>query len=299
MGTILTTLTLFVAGAAGIALARVLRVPGGDLLGAMIAVAIVTLINPATFDLPGEIRVLAQIMVGALIGSQIRPGALAGLRPIAGRVLLLSLALILAGFGTGALFSLATGLSLPAGLLALLPGGAADVAAVALELGDEAPIVVGVQGLRQLLVLGVLGVVFRVGFSGKRRSKIVRVCVVEVPGSSPDTIRRCLMPARFPRLLQLRMPPGADVAADVVSAALQSTYDLRIHDVRELADLHPSAYTGTIRAASGSPIWVALVSVPIEYELRADSRWLPSDVALERLVQGEERHALRRFLDAT
>lgn len=299
VGTLLTTLALLVSGAAGIALARLLRIPGGDLLGAMTAAAIVTLLNPATYGIPGEIRVLAQIMVGALIGSQIRPGALAGLRPVAGRVLLLSLALILAGFGTGALFSLATGLSLPAGLLALLPGGAADVAAVALELGDEAPIVVGVQGLRQLLVLGVLGVAFRVGFSGKRRSAIVRMCVVEVTGASPDTTRRCLMPARFPRLLQLRMPPGSEVTADAVRAALQSNYVLRIHDVREVTNQNPAASTGTSRAASSPPIWVALVSVPLGHKLRPDSRWLPSDVALEELIQSGERDALQQVLDAT
>lgn len=152
-------LTLLVSGLAGL-LAQRLSLPGGVIVWAIAAAAALHLLHPGLSALPEALRVTAQILIGITIGAGVSRGPLRALGSVRWQVAL-TMSLLLAGcLSAGLLLASRTPLDLPTALLATGPGGASDMAVAAVLLGVDAALVAGLQVVRQLLVFGLVPVLF-------------------------------------------------------------------------------------------------------------------------------------------
>jgi membrane AbrB-like protein len=152
-------LTLLVSGAVGLAAER-LRLPGGSIVWAIAAAAALHLTREDLTPMPGWLRVVAQILIGITIGVGIDRRPLRALYAVRWQ-LALTMSLLLA-FSTAAGLLLAdrTPLDVSTALLATGPGGASDMAVAAVYFEVDAALVAGLQVVRQLLVFGLVPLLF-------------------------------------------------------------------------------------------------------------------------------------------
>ena len=143
-----------VCGAVGIALARLLRVPAGGLLGPMTVALVLTLTGVAGDATPPAVLVeLAFAVIGWQAGVRFTPESLrvvAGLLPAA---VALIAAVVLVSAALGALLARLTGATPLEGYLATTPGGIYAVLATAISSGVDVAFVVAVQVLRVIVML--------------------------------------------------------------------------------------------------------------------------------------------------
>lgn len=150
-------LTLSV-GIAGGLLFFTLRVPGGALLGSLVAASLLHIQFVQLPPTPSVVRISAQIAIGTMVGASIRREPLIRLID-RGPAILVSVTLVLSvALFSGVLLVALTPFDLSTMLLATIPGGAADITAAALDLGGDAAVVGAFQIIRQTLVFGVIAV---------------------------------------------------------------------------------------------------------------------------------------------
>ena len=151
--------TLLVSGVAGLVAQRV-DLPGGAIVWAIAAAAALHLARPELLPLPEALRVAAQILIGITIGVGVTRGPLRALHAVRWQVAL-TMSLLLAGCTlAGLLLAARTPLDVPTALLATGPGGASDMSVAAVLFGVDAALVAGLQVVRQLLVFGLVPVLF-------------------------------------------------------------------------------------------------------------------------------------------
>jgi membrane AbrB-like protein len=142
-----------VCGAVGVALARLLRVPAGGLLGPMTVALILTLGGVPATPPPALVVELAYAVIGWQAGVRFTRESL---RQVAG-LLPTAVALIAAVVGLcaalGALLARLTGATPLEGYLATTPGGIYAVLATAISSGVDVAFVVAVQVLRVVVML--------------------------------------------------------------------------------------------------------------------------------------------------
>ena len=156
-------LLLLAAGALGAWVAQRYRIPGGSLLGAMLASGLVSLTQGEATPLPEELRWLALLLLGTYTGSTVERETL---RRIAGALplmLLLVCVLIVTGVGLGwAVFTRAgQGVSLVTVMMGTMPGGASGLSAVAFDLGADPRLVASMHSARMILVFGAMPLLLR------------------------------------------------------------------------------------------------------------------------------------------
>jgi uncharacterized protein len=141
-------------GAAGLVLARLLRIPAGSVLGPMVVAAVVDLTGLGHgAGVPGPVQALAFLVIGLQVGLNFTR---ASLRTI-GRALPLALAiivvLIVACAGLGVLLARFTGASALDAYLATTPGGMTAVLATATDSGSDSTFVLAVQVARLFVMV--------------------------------------------------------------------------------------------------------------------------------------------------
>lgn len=148
-------LTLSVGIAGGLLFVK-LRVPGGALLGSLIAAGLLHVQFTELPPTPSIVRISAQIAIGTMVGASIRREPLKRLIDRAPAILI-SITMVLAvALFSGVLLVALTPFDLSTMLLATIPGGAADITAAALDLGGDAAVVGAFQIIRQTLVFGAI-----------------------------------------------------------------------------------------------------------------------------------------------
>lgn len=152
LGTTLLTVLVAVAGGA---LLMLLRVPGGMLVGAILAVATLSLLGAPVFRDPRAKKV-AQVVVGTGIGATLTPESFSLLRTLALPILASIAALVLVGLISGLVIARTTGLDLATALTATAPGGMIEMVLVSDAVGGASSIVAGIHVMRILAVLGAL-----------------------------------------------------------------------------------------------------------------------------------------------
>jgi membrane AbrB-like protein len=154
---------LLAAGALGAFIFLRLRLPGGSFLGAMLASAAVGLLmtQPQTF--PPILRSVGLVLLGIGAGSAIERQALQRLRRVLPVATLLVLLLIATSYAIGRIVLAVSGdAALPATvILGVMPGGASGMAAAAIDLGADLPIVASMHSLRLVIVFGLLPLMLR------------------------------------------------------------------------------------------------------------------------------------------
>lgn len=152
--------TTVAAGAGGGGL-HALGVPGGMLVGAMAAVALVGLLGYPTFRHPAA-KPVAQILVGTGIGATISRDSVGLVVTMAVPMLITVVALLLFGAVFGLWLARTTSLDRRTALTATMPGGMVEMVMIADELGADVAVVAGIHLMRIVSVLISLPVVLTV-----------------------------------------------------------------------------------------------------------------------------------------
>ena len=152
-------LTLLASGTVGLAAQR-LRLPGGSIVWAIAAAAALHLSVGDLEPMPEFFRVAAQILIGITIGVGIDRGPLRALRAVRWQLALTMSLLLAFSVAGGLLLAARTPLDASTALLATGPGGASDMAVAAVYFEVDAALVAGLQVVRQLLVFGLVPLLF-------------------------------------------------------------------------------------------------------------------------------------------
>jgi membrane AbrB-like protein len=151
-----------VCAGAGVALAALLRLPAGGLLGPMVVAIALNLAGWSFGATPPELLVeLAYAVIGWQAGVRFTRQSLRmvlGVLPLAAGLIV---AVIAACAGLGVLLSVVTGASFLDGYLATTPGGVYAVLATAISAGSDVTFVVAVQVLRVVVMLLVAPMIAR------------------------------------------------------------------------------------------------------------------------------------------
>ena len=146
-----TFLLLIACGIAGGLLFFFLHIPGGAMLGAVVAVLAVKLLGHVEADAPRLFQLGAQIAMGVMVGNMITGDTLLEVRAMA-PLMFGSTALLIVAGALGAWFLCrSAGLDAGSAILATSPGGLQAVVGMASDLGTNAPAVLAVLLLAPFL----------------------------------------------------------------------------------------------------------------------------------------------------
>ena len=146
-------LLLLICGAVGGSLFVVLHIPGGAMLGAVVAVLVFKLSGTISIQTPPLFQICAQIAIGVAVGNMLTAQALTEIRNMAGLMTLSTFILIAAGFVSSWIISRQTGMDAASSLLAASPGGLQAVVGLASHMGNQAPAVMAFQMVRLYAVV--------------------------------------------------------------------------------------------------------------------------------------------------
>ena len=145
--------------------AQQLRLPGGVMMGSMLAVAAYVLLNEGVaVELPAPVLTGAQIVLGATLGIGFTLGTL---RQIQAMLLpsLLALVLLLAlSYGLGVLLARLSGTDLATGLFSMAPGGMNYIAATAQATGASGGVVAVIHLIRIIMTIVIYPVAIALTF---------------------------------------------------------------------------------------------------------------------------------------
>lgn len=155
------TLLVLAIGAAGGLLGGGIRMPGGSMLGAMAAVAVLQLTSPARLDIAPQWGIVGQILVGGVIGSTLDRHMVASFRSVLVPGVVAVASTLVAGVLIGSAFALLGFADPLTSLFGLAPGGMAEMTAAAISLGASGPLVASMHVLRVVAVIVVLPLFLR------------------------------------------------------------------------------------------------------------------------------------------
>jgi uncharacterized protein len=161
------TACLVLAALAGSALGKRCNLPAPRLVGGMIGVALVQFVSSAWngADLlpwfPSGVRVIAQIFLGASIGTCLQREMFVGMGRTVFVGLVSALCLVLIMLGCSLSMSALYGIPVITSILAFAPGGVAEMAITAVVLQANASFVVAAQTLRLIFIFLILPPLFR------------------------------------------------------------------------------------------------------------------------------------------
>ena len=150
-----------VVGFVGGWLARRIRIPGGALIGAMVATGILSLAMAESQPLPYGVRALSLVLLGTYTGSGLQRDSLRLVRPVLPAAFGAILALIAVGCVLGLVLHrhVAPDLAVSTLVLGTMPGGASGLTAIAGDLGEEFALVAAMHMVRLMIVFGLLPLV--------------------------------------------------------------------------------------------------------------------------------------------
>lgn len=142
------------AGAAMGCLLMKLKVPGGLLIGSMIAAAFLNISFKAAY-MPGSTKILVQIVAGAFIGRSMEKSDVRRLPMIIRPALIMLGSLFVLNMAAGWLIWLVSPLDPLTSLMCVVPGGISDTPIIAADMGADGSKVAVMQLVRQILGIGV------------------------------------------------------------------------------------------------------------------------------------------------
>ncbi len=152
-------ITLATGGLGGL-VARGFRLPGGTIMGAMIAVAAIHIAWEALLPLSSTFRTVAQILIGAVIGGTLKRSPLQALRAIALPALSVLTLLVGSAILLAISFNWASKLPIATAVFATMPGGASDMAAAALHFKADVGLIAAIHVIRQVVVFMIVVPIF-------------------------------------------------------------------------------------------------------------------------------------------
>lgn len=144
---------IVLCGTAGGLLFHWLHVPGGPMLGAVLAVLAGKLLGQLMTDTPELFQLLAQISIGIFVGNMLTTETLLEIRSLCGLMFAATGLLIVAGCVGAWAISHLTGMDAGSAILATSPGGLQAVVGLATDMGSSAPTVMAFHIVRLYTVV--------------------------------------------------------------------------------------------------------------------------------------------------
>ncbi len=151
MDILITLMVAFAGGLIGIKL----KIPAGALVGAMLAVAVMK-IGTGRGDIPYSYKILAQIVVGGMLGLNFSIDTVKGLKELIFPAMIVVIGLTLFSVILGFVLSRLTGMDLITALFSVSPGGLTDMTLISGAYGADTPTVALLHLMRLLTVITVL-----------------------------------------------------------------------------------------------------------------------------------------------
>ncbi|WP_337810075.1 AbrB family transcriptional regulator [Desulfovibrio sp.] len=148
-----TFLLLIACGIVGGLLFFFLHIPGGAMLGAVVAVLAVKMLGHVETDTPHLFQLGAQIAIGVMVGNMMTGGTLLEIRAMAPLMFGSTALLVVAGALRAWFICRSAGLDAGSAILATSPGGLQAVVGMASDLGTNAPAVLAFHLVRLYTVL--------------------------------------------------------------------------------------------------------------------------------------------------
>ena len=146
------TILVLAIGAIGGLAGRLLRIPGGSMLGAMAAVGAVQLTATTPLQIGAQWGTLGQLLVGAVIGSTLDRRMIRSFRSVLLPGLFTVAVMVLSGLLIGVTFALLGFLEPLTALFGMAPGGFSEMTAAAIALGASGPLVASMHLVRVVAV---------------------------------------------------------------------------------------------------------------------------------------------------
>ena len=153
-------ISLLVGAFGGIVAYRA-HVPAGGMVGSMLAVAVV---NVFIYPMPlmsSNLRLGAQIVIGAALGLQVTKDAVNSLKTMVLPAIMMTLSLIIAGIIIGYFLHKFTGWDLATSLTSAAPGGMTEMSLVCEAMGGDTPKAALMQLVRMVSVVSIIPMVLR------------------------------------------------------------------------------------------------------------------------------------------
>jgi len=143
-------LLLLLVGVSGGYMARLMNMPGGAAIGALLGVVVWNVVVAQAVDVPGELGFIAEVLIGVVIGASVTREAVGGIGALLLPAGIILLVLSLATLGLTLLLHHVFGVDIVTALFATAPGGLANMAIVAKSTGGDAFVVSVIQLVRLL-----------------------------------------------------------------------------------------------------------------------------------------------------
>lgn len=145
-----------------------LKIAGPIMVGPMIASALIHSLGWTDARLPDELIKMSQLILGVGLGSAFAGVAVRGILSTIGRTIILMVMLLIISLAVTFLIVELAGLSFTSVLLAYTPGGQAEMALIAITIGDNVSYIVVHHILRVLFVVLAAPIFFKMlGYVGK------------------------------------------------------------------------------------------------------------------------------------
>lgn len=220
-------LTLLVS-AGGALLARHYGLPGGVLIGALVAAAVARLLGAPLDEPPEWLRIAGRIVLGLTIGATVTPSTLQSVARAMLPVTLLLLVMVVLGLLTAFAIHRFTRMPLPTALCSTTPGAIAPMIALAGDLGGDAAVAASMQLVRLLGILAFVPAFVR-GVVGGAPAVVASLPAAEAAGGAPLSLAALLVLGVLAGVAATRLRvPGGDLLAGLAVAALANPIWLRL-----------------------------------------------------------------------
>lgn len=152
--------TLIIAGIGGL-IGIKLRMPAGAFVGAMLAVAAFN-ISTGKGHIPTNFKLVAQMVVGGIIGLNFTLESVKGLKDLILPALVLIIGLTTFSILLGFIISKTTGIDLVTALFSSAPGGLSDMTIISEAYGADTPKVALLHLVRLITVITILPLVIKI-----------------------------------------------------------------------------------------------------------------------------------------
>lgn len=147
-----TLFFIFIIGLTGYKVFKILKIPSPALTGALFANAITSVLGIKWVELPSGFNVFLQILIGIMVGSQFNKDTIKTLKKYLFQGIIISLYMVIVGFGLGYLIYITTDIDLGTALISTSPGGIAEMSVLAITYDFEIHKVIWFQFSRVLVV---------------------------------------------------------------------------------------------------------------------------------------------------
>ncbi len=152
---------LFVSGVAAAAVFVFLRLPGGAILGSLIAAYLFAARESSAVAVPRAAVIAAQLAIGIIVASTFTESTLRSIRRYFPPAIMVAMLTVAIGLGIGAFLSVRLVEPAAVMLMGTIPGGASDVSAIVIDLDEGFSVAAMLQIVRQTSVFLVTGILLR------------------------------------------------------------------------------------------------------------------------------------------